>query len=109
MSAKSGMQNLCLNKAKNKSIHTARLPIGTYLSDMKTSKVGLFFCIGMILSVNKVQILTVNQVFDILLQWIATRDWEGALRAVMPKRKMLPSQTSKGTSPVDVEGILELA
>jgi len=36
-------KNLCFNKAKNKSIHTARLPIGTYLSDMKTSKVGPFF------------------------------------------------------------------
>jgi len=61
----------------------------------------------MILSVNMVQILTVNQVFDILLQWISTRDWEDALRSVMPKRKMLLSQTPKGTASVGVESILD--
>jgi len=83
-------KNLCLNKAKDSHIRTARLPIGTYLSGMKTSK-----------------ILTVNQVFDILLQWIATRDWESALRVVMPKRKMLLPNPSKGMPTVDVEGTMD--
>lgn len=34
------------------------------------------------------QVLTVNQVFDILLHWIEKRDWERAFRLVIPKRKM---------------------
>ncbi|KAF8335035.1 guanine-1-methyltransferase-domain-containing protein [Cantharellus anzutake] len=80
-------KNLCLRKAQNQRIRTARLPIGSYLSDMKTRK-----------------ILTVNQVFDILLQWVETRDWELALREVMPKRKMKPSD-SKEVPFVHVEDI----
>ncbi|EPQ58935.1 hypothetical protein GLOTRDRAFT_69968 [Gloeophyllum trabeum ATCC 11539] len=63
-------KNLCLNKANAAGIRTARLPIGTYLSDLPTRKV-----------------LTVNQVFEIMLKWVETRNWEQALYAVMPKRK----------------------
>ncbi|KAG6868748.1 hypothetical protein C0993_011017 [Termitomyces sp. T159_Od127] len=63
-------QNLCLNKAKLSGIRTARLPIGRYLASLPTRKV-----------------LTVNQVFEILLKWVETRNWEEALYAVIPKRK----------------------
>ncbi|CCM03356.1 uncharacterized protein FIBRA_05485 [Fibroporia radiculosa] len=63
-------KNLCLNKSNDTSIRSARLPIGTYLSELRTRKV-----------------LTVNQTFEILLKWIETRDWEQALWAVIPKRK----------------------
>ncbi|TDL29643.1 hypothetical protein BD410DRAFT_780115 [Rickenella mellea] len=63
-------KNLCLNKAKAHKIRSARLPIGKYLANLPTRKV-----------------LTVNQVFDILVTWVETRDWEKALYAVMPKRK----------------------
>ena len=63
-------QNLCLNKSKEHGIRSARLPIGTYLAEMRTRKV-----------------LTVNQTFEILLKWVETRDWEQALHSVMPKRK----------------------
>ncbi|KAF8592761.1 hypothetical protein K439DRAFT_1643757 [Ramaria rubella] len=73
-------KNLCLNKAKDQSIRAARLPIGTYLQDLPTRK-----------------ILTVNQVFDILLHWVETRDWEKALYAVMPKRKFQQG-SQKGSS-----------
>ena len=61
---------LCLEKAKESGIRTARLPIGRYLANMQTRKV-----------------LTVNQVFEILLKWVETRDWEEAFYAVIPKRK----------------------
>ncbi|KAI8982771.1 guanine-1-methyltransferase-domain-containing protein [Trametes punicea] len=63
-------KNLCLNKSREHEIRSARLPIGTYLSEMRTRKV-----------------LTVNQTFEILLKWVETRDWEQALYSVIPKRK----------------------
>ncbi|CAE6455859.1 unnamed protein product [Rhizoctonia solani] len=63
-------KNLCANKARDLNIRSARLPIGRYLADMPTRKV-----------------LTVNQVFDILVYWVTTRNWEEAMQKVMPKRK----------------------
>ncbi|KAG8218491.1 guanine-1-methyltransferase-domain-containing protein [Butyriboletus roseoflavus] len=62
-------KNLCLTKANDSQIRHARLPIGRYIS-LATRKV-----------------LTVNQVFEILLKWIDTRNWEEAFWAVIPKRK----------------------
>ncbi|KAF5363931.1 hypothetical protein D9756_000279 [Leucocoprinus leucothites] len=63
-------KNLCENKAKESNIRTARLPIGKYLANFTTRKV-----------------LTVNQVFEILIKWAETKSWEVALNHVMPKRK----------------------
>ncbi|TFK25920.1 hypothetical protein FA15DRAFT_549526, partial [Coprinopsis marcescibilis] len=63
-------KNLCLNKAKEHGIRTAKLPIGRYLSNLPTRKV-----------------LTVNQCFEILLKWVETKDWEESLYSVIPKRK----------------------
>ncbi|EIN10945.1 hypothetical protein PUNSTDRAFT_51512 [Punctularia strigosozonata HHB-11173 SS5] len=63
-------KNLCLNKAVASGIRSARLPIGTYLAALPTRKV-----------------LTVNQAFEILVNWVDSRDWEHALNAVMPQRK----------------------
>jgi tRNA (guanine9-N1)-methyltransferase len=31
----------------------------------------------------------VNQVFEILVKWVETRDWEKALYSVIPKRKFV--------------------
>ena len=64
------LQNLCLDKARESGIRAAQLPIGRYLSHLSTRKV-----------------LTVNQVFEILVKWVETRDWELSLYAVIPKRK----------------------
>lgn len=63
-------KSLCLNKANASNVRTARLPIGTYLAELKTRKV-----------------LTVNQTFEILLKWVETRDWKAAFEEVIPKRK----------------------
>jgi tRNA (guanine9-N1)-methyltransferase len=63
-------QNICLDKAKEYGIRTARLPIERYLASLPTRKV-----------------LTVNQIFEIMVKWVETRSWEEALHAVVPERK----------------------
>jgi len=63
-------QNLCLEKAVGSGIRAAQLPIGHYLSHLPTRKV-----------------LTVNQVFEVLVKWVETKDWEHAFYSVIPKRK----------------------
>jgi tRNA (guanine9-N1)-methyltransferase len=73
------MKNLCLNKAQASGIRAARLPIGRYLSSLSTRKV-----------------LTVNQVFEILVKWIETRSWEDAFYSVIPKRKFRGDELHKG-------------
>ncbi|SRR6266851_3302338 len=64
------LQNLCLDKARESGVRAAQLPIGRFLSHLPTRKV-----------------LTVNQVFEILVKWVETRDWELSLYSVIPKRK----------------------
>ena len=59
------VQNLCFKKSQETNIRSARLPIGTYLSELKTRKV-----------------LTVNQTFEILLI-------DRGKRARMPSRAVL--------------------
>ncbi|KAJ6458636.1 guanine-1-methyltransferase-domain-containing protein [Mycena vitilis] len=71
-------KNECLNKAQTSGIRTARLPIGTYLADLRTRKV-----------------LTVNQAFEILVHWVDTRDWESAFHTVIPKRKFEESSKNQ--------------
>ncbi|KAF9266264.1 hypothetical protein L218DRAFT_971618 [Marasmius fiardii PR-910] len=63
-------KNLCLNKANEAGIRTARLPIGRYINSLPTRRV-----------------LTVNQVFEIMLKWVETKDWEEAFYSIIPKRK----------------------
>lgn len=75
-------KNLCLEKAQTSSIRHARLPIGRYIASLTTRKV-----------------LTVNQVFEILLKWVETRDWERAFWSVIPKRKFQGKTTNPDISP----------
>jgi tRNA (guanine9-N1)-methyltransferase len=71
-------KNLCLDKARDSGIRAARLPIGRYLAAFPTRKV-----------------LTVNQVFEILVHWVQTKDWYQALMSVMPKRKFQDNAEDK--------------
>ncbi|KAF7332512.1 SAM-dependent MTase TRM10-type domain-containing protein [Mycena kentingensis (nom. inval.)] len=64
------LRHATLNKANEGGVRTARLPIGRYLSELRTRKV-----------------LTVNQTFEILVHWVESRDWEAAFNSVVPKRK----------------------
>lgn len=81
-------QNLCLDKAKESGIRTARLPIGQYLASLPTRKV-----------------LTVNQVFEIMVKWVETRSWEEALNAIVPKRKF---QAGKGNIDISNGSVAEI-
>ncbi|KAJ7771104.1 guanine-1-methyltransferase-domain-containing protein [Mycena maculata] len=80
------LKNECLSKAQASGIRTARLPIGTYLADLRTRKV-----------------VTVNQAFEILVQWVDTRDWESAFHTVIPKRKFEDGNKPK-EQPADTDG-----
>jgi len=81
-------KNLCLNKAKESGIRTARLPIGRYLASLPTRKV-----------------LTVNQVFEILVKWVEVNDWEAALYSVIPKRKFqTPGRDRSDATKSNTEG-----
>ena len=41
------------------------------------------------------KVLTVNQVFEILVHWTESRDWEEALYSVVPKRKFEQGGTTR--------------
>ncbi|KAL7130466.1 hypothetical protein ABFS83_13G136300 [Erythranthe nasuta] len=62
-------KGITMKKAEEQGIKTAKLPIGTYLK-MSSS-----------------QVLTVNQVVEILLKYLETRDWKDAFFQVIPQRK----------------------
>jgi len=59
-------QNLCLEHANKLGVSHAQLPIGQYIQNMPSRKV-----------------LTVNQVFDIILRWIQLKNWEKAFYEVI--------------------------
>jgi len=64
-------KGISAKKASELNISTARLPIRNHVS------------------LNSSQVLTVNQVFQIILKFLETRDWKSALMQSIPQRKML--------------------
>ncbi|KAG8059574.1 hypothetical protein GUJ93_ZPchr0002g24247 [Zizania palustris] len=62
-------KGITLKKAVDQGIQCAKLPIGNYLK-MSSS-----------------QVLTVNQVFEIMLKFVETRDWKASFFQVIPQRK----------------------
>ncbi|KAL0534482.1 hypothetical protein IC582_028773 [Cucumis melo] len=77
-------KGITLKKAQEQEIQTARLPIGSYLK-MSSS-----------------QVLTVNQVIEILLKYLETRDWKDSFFQVVPQRKRCGAD-SNSDHPVDGE------
>ncbi|KAM0793739.1 hypothetical protein ACM66B_001161 [Microbotryomycetes sp. NB124-2] len=71
-------KKLCLDKAETQGVQHAQLPIGQYLPDLPTRKV-----------------LTVNQVYEIMVKWAETEDWAEALKSVMPERKLTEGKGHK--------------
>lgn len=62
-------KRLCQQRAEEKGIRTAKLPIGEYLQMASR------------------QVLATNHVVEIMSKWLETGDWAEAFMAVIPKRK----------------------
>lgn len=63
-------KGICYRKSVSQNIRAAKLPIGDYMK-MSTRHV-----------------LTINQVLEIMLNWLESSDWLDAFRKVIPQRKM---------------------
>lgn len=80
---------LCFNKAKEQGIAHGKLPIGEYIKMASR------------------QVLTTNQVVEIMTEWLKENDWEKAFIKVIPQRKMPALKTddsgAKGVGKEDEE------
>ncbi|XP_071707561.1 tRNA (guanine(9)-N1)-methyltransferase-like [Rutidosis leptorrhynchoides] len=79
-------KGITMNKAVEQGIQTAKLPIGNYLK-MSSS-----------------QVLTVNQVIEILLKFLETKDWKASFFHVVPQRKRCECEAEALGSPDETEG-----
>uniref|UniRef100_A0A0A9G621 tRNA (guanine(9)-N(1))-methyltransferase n=1 Tax=Arundo donax TaxID=35708 RepID=A0A0A9G621_ARUDO len=78
-------KGITLKKAAEQGIQSAKLPIGNYLK-MSSS-----------------QVLTVNQVFEIMLKFVETRDWKTAFFHVIPQRKRGDAETEGDGAKVSLD------
>lgn len=81
--------NLCADKAKKLGMKLAKLPIGQHVQ------------------LNSRQILTINQVFEILIGRISGKPWTDVFEQVIPKRKVAvdpkeKTDTSKSTESTEI-------
>ncbi|XP_019224297.1 PREDICTED: tRNA (guanine(9)-N1)-methyltransferase [Nicotiana attenuata] len=76
-------KGLTMKKAEDQGIQTAKLPIGTYLK-MSSS-----------------QVLTVNQVVEILLKYLETGDWKTSFFEVIPQRKRCEAESEEGDNDIE--------
>ncbi|XP_064594689.1 tRNA methyltransferase 10 homolog A-like [Liolophura sinensis] len=76
-------KGLCHRLAEEKSVSHAQLPIGDYVK------------------LNSRKVLTVNHVFEILLRYTETGNWENAFYQVIPQRKTVKLEVEKNTEPSD--------
>ncbi|KAI9324525.1 guanine-9--methyltransferase domain-containing protein 2-like protein [Obelidium mucronatum] len=70
-------KNLCFKRAEAAGLKTAQLPIGEYIQ-MASRKV-----------------LTVNQVVEIMVKYLETKDWQASFLHVIPQRKINPKDNKK--------------
>jgi len=76
-------KNLTYHKASNQYIRTAKLPIQEYFHLTKT------------------HILTVNHVYEILLNFSKSNNWYDALKQVIPARKGLNIKNNNEVKCID--------
>lgn len=70
-------KGITMKKANDQGVATAKLPIGSFLK-MSSS-----------------QVLTVNQVVEILLKFVETRDWKSSFFQVIPQRKRCEAEAAE--------------
>jgi tRNA (guanine9-N1)-methyltransferase len=62
-------KGVCLKKAEEQGIQTARLPIGQYIQ------------------LSSSQVMCTNHAVEMLIKWCEIKDWEKAFKSVVPDRK----------------------
>ncbi|XP_021747281.1 tRNA (guanine(9)-N1)-methyltransferase-like [Chenopodium quinoa] len=82
-------KGLTMKKAEEQGIQAAKLPMGNYLK-MSTS-----------------QVLTVNQVVEILLKYLEVKDWKAAFFQVIPQRKRCDTDSGDHDKELEEDGKLE--
>ena len=79
-------KGLCYDMALEKGLGHAQLPIGDFMK--LTTRM----------------VLTVNQVFEIIIFYTQSKDWGDAFNKVMPQRKITPKVKRRGKDKLVLDG-----